>query len=508
MTPLLGGAFDTIFCMDFALELEYKPYVPLYRRISDGLRKAIFDGRLRPGEPMPSIRDLSETLHISRSTVLKAFEDLTSQGLVESVQGAGTFVAAVLPGAFGNTILEPVAPSSVGRQDNRELSLGYLGSRLAMNIDNLESVHSPQINFGGVPIELAPLKIWKQLLLKYAREENLPARESFDPFGYIPLREALSSYLNRTRSVQADASRVVLFGTKQGRLDLVSRLIIDPGDNVAYENPGYPESRQVLSWYGANIVPISVDSDGLCVDEVISSSLQFKAVYVTPSHQDPVGVSLSMDRRMRLLEWAKRRNVLIIEDDYDSEYRYGTASLPSLQGLDTGDRVIFLSSFWKVLYQSVRLGYMVIPDCLTNVMKRAKTHTEKLLPLPEQLALADFVNDGHLERFLHKSQSLYAIHRQRLFLSLTRHMRDYLEIAPVSGGTHTLVTISSRLSDDELVKLAAKADVQIMSTESYYIDGQGRKGEFMMPFVVSDSEEIEEKIKNWSYLIRHSDILN
>ncbi len=493
--------------MDFALELEYKPYVPLYRRISDGLRKAIFDGRLKPGDPMPSIRDLSETLHISRSTVLKSFDDLTAQGLVESVQGAGTFVASVLPGEFGNEVLSKISASGDTDLDGRDLSLGYLGQQIEVNIGNLESVHSPQINFGGVPIELAPLKSWKQLLLKYAREENLPSRDNFDPFGYIPLREALSGYMNRTRSVQAEADRVVLFGTKQGRLDLICRLILNPGDHVAYENPGYPESRQVLSWHGAEIVPISVDSEGLCVDELIASSLDFKLVYVTPSHQDPVGVSLSMDRRMRLLEWAKKRNVLIVEDDYDSEYRYGTASLPSLQGLDSGDRVIFLSSFWKILYQSIRMGYMVIPSCLVEVMQRAKTHTEKLLPLPEQLALADFINDGHLERFLHKSQSVYAIHRQRLFLSLTRHMRDYLEIAPVSAGTHTLVTIYSDLPDDEVVKLAARAGVQIMSTETYYV-GEKRRGEFMMPFVVSDSEVIEERIQNWARLLRHSDLVN
>ncbi|MBZ0186283.1 MAG: GntR family transcriptional regulator, partial [Candidatus Obscuribacterales bacterium] len=221
--------------MEFVLELDSQPYVPLYRRVSDGLRKAILCGRLAPGEPMPSVRDLSSSLCVSRTTVLRAFEDLNSQGFCFSIKGAGTFVCKSLPGNCHFPNLPTAFSATNSFWQLRVDQLSDYGKRLYRQSANQRSLEADLINFGGAPIELVPLRPWKNLLLGYTRHNNLPLSFEADVFGYLPLRQALVEYLQRTRSVQCDSQEVVLFGSKQGRLDMIARVLVNPGDRVAFE---------------------------------------------------------------------------------------------------------------------------------------------------------------------------------------------------------------------------------------------------------------------------------
>ncbi len=271
---------------------------------------------------------------------------------------------------------------------------------------------------------MTPINQWKRLLLA---QYQLPTIErdayAIEPLDYPPLKEAIAAYLHRFRAVRAKADRVVVFASKQLRLDAVARVLVSPGDYVAFEEPGYWEARTALQSLGANIVPIPVDNHGLVVDELSASPHRFKLVYVTPSHQDPTGVTMSLERRVSLLEWANKTGAFIVEDDYDSEYRYGGRWLPSLQGLDRYDCVIYLGSLWKVLFQAVRFGFIVIPNCLRPVTRQAKMQLERHLPLLEQLALTEFISGGRDSRKKHAQSNPYNC---RSSLALTsRHTARY-----------------------------------------------------------------------------------
>lgn len=490
--------------MDFVVELEYKPSIPLYRRLSDALRKAILEGRLAPGQPMPSVRDLSSTLRISRATVLKCFNDLCTQNYLVSVRGAGTFVNKKLPGELAD-ILPPqkTAPESAENYAPA-VEFSAFGRRALSSEDfrKRRKAEVEQINFGGPPLELTPLNQWRQLLLRHCRMRDLsPLAYSVVPFGYPPLQESLAAYLHRTRAVRCTPQQVVIGSSKQFRLDIPARLLLDAGDHVAFEEPGYPEARLLLSAQGANVVPIPVDNEGLDVEYLASLNQKFKLVYVTPSHQDPTGVTMSLSRRKELLSWAHRTGTFIVEDDYDSEYRYGTKQLPSLQGLDNGDCVIYLSSLWKVLFPIVRMGFLVIPQCLAQAAMLVKVNTERDLPLLEQFALTDFINDGHLERHIKRTAAIYAKRRQVLIHALTVHLKDVVKITPDSAGMHILVHVDSAMSTGDLVSAAARAELPVMSTKECYLSNS-KDGELIIAFAHVNEDRLQKGIKEWAALIK------
>jgi GntR family transcriptional regulator/MocR family aminotransferase len=294
-----------------------------------------------------------------------------------------------------------------------------------------------------------------------------------------------------------------VFGSQQFKLEIPARLLIDPGDFVAFEEPGYPDGRLCLAAHGAVFINIPVDEEGLDVSYLSSRTEKFKCVYVTPSHQDPTAVVMSLERRKQLLAWARKTGAFIIEDDYDSEYRYGGDQLPSLQGLDPCDNVLYVSSLWKVLFPMVRMGFLVIPECLQRPVLLAKMQTERNLPLLEQFALTDFINEGHLERHIKKTRSVYARRRQILIHALTIHLNDTVTVASESAGMHLLVQVASALSDQQLMETAAQSGLSLMSTNLYY-SGADKQGEFLMPFAHLPEKEIEPSVERWMQLItRH-----
>lgn len=443
---------------------------------------------------MPSVRDLAAGLQISRATVLKAFDDLQKQKYITSVAGSGTFVCDPLPGES----FEDEHPVDVV-SESHPIELSQYGRRVleTAGFQRRRLEQLGQIQYCGPPLELTPLTKWRQLLVRHCKLKALShLAHAREPLGYPPLRDALAAYLNRARGVKYSPELLVIFASQQFKLEIPARLIIDSGDLIAIEEPGYPDARMSLGSHGAKFLNVPLDQEGLDVSYLEKISQPVKCVYVTPSHQDPTGIVMSLERRKRLLEWARKSNTLIIEDDYDSEYRYGHDPLPSLHGLDQADNVIYISSLWKVLFPMVRMGFLVLPRRLLRPVLLAKLQTERNLPLLEQFALTDFINDGHLEKHIRHTSVIYAKRRNSLMKALAKYGQDCVELPFETAGLHLLIQVKSRHSDRRLIEEARRWNLSLMSTELYYSE-VSEEGEFLMPFAHLDEKSLDENVRRW-----------
>jgi len=490
--------------MTIAIYLEYKSDVALYRRLSDALRKAILEGRLKLGQSMPSIRELSESIKLSRSTILKAYADLQNQGLVVALSGSGTFVSTTLPGDLSELIGSALSSPSDRSGSFNEATLSERGQTLVKvgRKQTNEHVHVPAIEYGGTPIELSPMRDWKTLLIKHCNvssEERVA--EMIEPLGLPRLREAIAAYVLRRRSIASGAQNVCIFGSKQLRLELIGRLLLDAEDVVAYEEPGYPENRHTLESMGATIAPIEIDSEGLSMSALQALPSPPKLIYISPSHQDPLGYVMSMRRRHELLDYAATTGAFIIEDDFDNEFRYGKPILPSLKAIDPYDCVIYIASFWKVLYQSLRLSYAVFPDCLVNIGALGKGYLERHLPLVEQLALTDFINDGFMEKHVKCTQRVLEVRRQALILAITRYLKNLIGPLTDGGGTHLILNFNPGITSSLIERTARESGFTLMSTRPYYMN-ETADGQFIVPFARVDKYTINDTVSRFADLLQ------
>lgn len=492
--------------MQFVLTLPSISNLPVYKQVSEALRQAILSGRLKPGEKLPSTRDLADSVNVSRFTVIRSYEELASQGYIQTISGSGTFVNRQIPKEIAHTS----QGNGDGPSEPRSLDpirLSEYGNRIEHNsqIESATKELFPALNYGAPTLDQLPLSRWREVLNKSSRfQDHSVLSYTGEPFGYLPLREAICGYLTRSRSVHCSAEQIAIFSGSQSAFDLLVRVLLNSGDTVAVENPGFPGARRTFAMHGIGVYPVPVDNQGLVVERLYDCEEPIRLVYVTPSHQDPTSVVMSLPRRLELLKWADRNKALIIEDDYDSEYRYGEKPVPSLQGLDDGDRVIYISTFWKVLYPVVRLGFIVLPKRLVSVMERAKSLVERDFPLLEQRALTDFINEGHLERHIRRTRALYAKRRAALVQALTRCFRKKVSISDASGGMHLLVTFSPELMQN-LDRAAVSARVPLVSTEGHYVR-DCRPGEFLIGFAHGEEEAIHETIERFARALEEASV--
>ncbi len=418
-------------------------------------------------------------------------EELVEEGLIIALPGSGYYVKET-------DIVEDFQPS-LNSEFTKPLRLSEFAKRVRdvhaeMQTRWLEKL--PDINYGTIPSTLTPHKEWERMMRRYCRATDIDTlTPTIQPFGYPPLREAVAAYLHRARAVKCDNRQVAIFSSKQLRLELITRILINPGDYVAFEEPAYAEAKYLLKAHGAIIRPVATDEQGLVVDELFKDATPVKMIYVTPSHQDPTGSVMSLERRKKLLHWAYKTGTIIIEDDYDCEYRYGKKSLPSLQALDEFDNVIYLASIWKSL-SLVGFGFTVFPRRLADVAQMAKMEMEKYLPVAEQVALTDLINEGHLEKYLRKSQAKLALRRQEMILALAKYFKNRLSLFSEGAGTHLVVRFIST-SENLVVETAKVAGISIMSTASYYEESP-RQGEFMLPFACYQNAEVDTRVKKWA----------
>ena len=487
--------------MDFVITLNNNDVLPLHRQLYEELRRLILSGRLVPGQRLPSTRRLAKSLLISRATVTQSYDQLLSEGYLQTIIGSGTYVCDHLP----DDLLAAAVPEVTAAQlpAAQLVQLSAYGANLLTtdystqtgdNSSNQKTLISFQ--YGAPALDQIPLKQWRQLLSRHCRTAN---REMFDytndSQGYQPLREAIARYLVQSRAVQCETDQVLIVSGSQQALDLITRVFIEQDDEVAIENPGYLDARRIFLANGAKLLPIPVDKSGIVVERLSDyNAAKIKLIYVTPSHQFPTGAVLSLARRLELLAWATQVGAMIIEDDYDSEFRYEGRPIPALQGLDRGNSVIYVGTFSKVLFPALRIGYLVVPKTLVPVLTHAKRLTDRQSALLEQQVLTDFINEGYLERHLRRMRNLYDRRRQTLMDALVRHLGQRVTILGENAGIHLMVRLHTHLSDKEIVAKAAQQGVELVNAQRYYMEGTGK-----CEFVIGYSDLTEEKITEGIY---------
>jgi len=463
---------------------------PLHRQIYDSFRAMILDRRLRPGAQIPASRALAAELGVSRIPVLGAYAQLLAEGYLESRTGAGTFVASSLalsePRAPGNQQRqEPVAVSRAARQLSAP-PLAWLREAGAFSVGQLAYDHFP-------------FHAWSRTLTRHARRVSARSLNYPDRAGLADLREAVALYLRTSRAVECDASQIVITSGSQQALALSARVLLDPGSPVWVEEPGYPFLRNALSLIGCRAVPVPVDNEGLEVAAGLKLSRRAAAAFVTPSHQFPLGVTMSAARRLQLLEWAHRAGAWVVEDDYDSEYRYESMPVASLQGLDRGQRVIYIGTFSKTLFPSLRVGYAVVPPRLLDAFLAVRHASDLGPPHLYQAALADFLNEGHFARHVRRTRELYAQRRGALVDFLRGEFGREVEILGAEAGMHLVVTPPPGLSDRKIAARAVGEKLWLWPLSTAYA-GAGRQG-FILGFGSTRAEDMPKAVRHLRRLV-------
>ncbi|KOP22859.1 aspartate aminotransferase [Hapalosiphon sp. MRB220] len=478
--------------MDLAIALDNHIDVPLHQQLYEEMRKAILNGRLLPNQRIPSTRKLSKSLGISRTTVTTCYEQLFSEGYIRTIIGSGTYVCTQLPDDLLHSApIESIQKSALGQSSLSEYAASLIKNDVLINTEPQAPIN---FRYGRPAFELFPMQLWRKLLSRHCRSDCHWLNYATDALGYERLREAIARYLSQSRAVQCEPEQVMITNGTQQALYLVMRLLINPGDAIALEDPGYLSARRIFLAQGAKLLPVAVDESGLIVRELENyRGEHIKLIYVTPSHQFPTGAILSLSRRLELLAWAHSHRAMIIEDDYDSEYRYGDRPIPALQGLDKSDCVLYMGTFSKVLFPSLRIGYLVLPKTLVPIFARAKCLSDKHLPLLEQYVLTDFLEEGHLERHIRKMRKHYDQCRQVLVQALSDRFGERITILGEKAGLHLMVKLQTQLTDEEIIQGAASLGVGMMSAQSQYLKGNVT-GEFIFGYSELTQQQIQEGI--------------
>ena len=448
--------------MDLPLSLNRTSGSTLQMQICDQLRAAILDGRLVAGTRLTSTRALADSLSVSRNVVVAAYEELYAEGYVEGQHGSGTFVTRDLPPLPKRTRPDPVGAPR------------WLRTPAPPNLDMPEDDPNLIVFRIGRPYtELISAETWRRAWSEVANQ--LPPSYYGSPAGDERLCRSIADYLGRSRGVACDAADVVITSGALQAVDLVARATLRPGDAVAIEDPGYPSASRVFIARGAEIVPVPVDADGLDVEALPVGDTAPLLVYTTPSHQYPLGARLSIRRRLALLAWAEHCDALIVEDDYDSEYRYDSPPLPALAGLDQAGRVVYVGTFSKVLSPALRVGYVVAPPPLRERIVRLKRLSDYHTPWPVQCALATFIESGGLERHIRRARRHYA-EKRRVVADAFNAVGELATLRGLEAGIHVFVELHPSLDAQRVIERAYRAGVVVESITEHYLGTPRRNG--------------------------------
>jgi GntR family transcriptional regulator/MocR family aminotransferase len=463
------------------------PHVPIQRWLYEEMRTAILSGRLSSRQRLPPTRDLAHQFGIARGTVVGVFEQLAAEGYVTAAVGHGTHVASSLPDSF---LAADIVP---GRQRKRLVGAIKLSDRaqpLTHSPFPLTAPTTPARAFrAGQPDLVAfPLALWSRMGNRLSRRGQRLLLGG-DVAGYPPLREAIAAYLGASRAIRCSAEQVVLVASVQQGLDLCARLLVNPGESVWMEDPGYPAARSVLEAAGAKTVVVAVDAHGLDVAAGRRSAPGAKLAYVTPDRHYPLGMPLSLERRLQLLRWAEQSEAVIFEDDYDSEFRFSGPPLAALKSLDSVDRVIYAGTFSKVLFPAIRLAYLVLPERLVNSFVIALSLTARHMPLWNQVILTDFIAEGHFSRHIRRMRALYSERAEALQEAAHAYWRNFLKMPRIECGLDIAVVLTPRIDDRAAAATAAKADIELRSL-SDHSRRPGRLNGFVVGFAAIDVHSI------------------
>ncbi len=451
------------------------------------LKKQIQSGTLAPGTKLPSSRSFASMMSISRNSVLAGLDRLIDEGYLYTQAGSGTYVALALPEQF--THIQPTAPAlatnslpiaadaaqSVSTQTvtcANSLPLAKISARVQALKPTWEAATTTLgdqriFSIGVGCTDLFPYQHWGRLLGRAWRQFAKQSHHN-DVFGFMPLRQAIADYACSTRGVHCSAEQVLIVNGTQQAINLVAQVLLDQGDEVCLDEPGYDAARGALLAQGAQVRPVSSDAAGMKIDDVIQHWPETKMIYSTPSHQFPLGGTLSLSRRLALLAWAAENNRWIFEDDYNSEFRYHAQPIQALQGLDRQHRVIYVGTFSKMLLPELRLGFMLIPPQLIEAFQWAKHYADTRSAYLEQATLAMLISDGHYARHVRRVRKACAERQQALIHAIQQHLSDYFEVAPSDSGIHLLAWLKTPYTEQEIMTTCREIGLGAQPLSRYY----------------------------------------
>ncbi|TAJ02257.1 PLP-dependent aminotransferase family protein [Pectobacterium versatile] len=473
--------------------------LPLHARIQRAIRQLILDGVLDVGKPLPASRALATSLGVSRDTVESAYSQLHAEGFIERRVGSGSFVSERAKRLLGRGKARKTGDSKA------ELHLSQRGSAMFQN-GGVRDFIIPRAFAPGVPETRSfPLQIWERLERQVLKEYGTRALLHSPPQGMEVLRRAIADYVNLERGARATPDRVLVLTSSQQALTLCATVLLDAGDPIFLEDPVYHGARKAFEAAGLACVPIPLDADGLQIDHLLEASnahsVPTKAVFLTPSHQFPTGATLTLDRRLAVIEWAWQQQSWIIEDDYDSEFHYAGKPTACVQGLDPHDRTIYIGTFTKSLFPGLRIGYMVLPPQLVAPMTVARTLMDgHSAPIP-QLTLARFIEGGHFGAHVRTMRTVYAERRDALARLVRQHLADFVEPRVPAGGMQMPCIFTRDISEHDAVESARRAGIDLLGLTALYASGQHKAG-FLMGFAAHAPHELEAAVKTLAKVLR------
>lgn len=453
----------------------------------DELRSAILEGRLPASTRLPATRDFAELHGLSRGTVVQVFERLVSEGYLCSRVGAGTWVS---DGAKPR----PLSLPQLSAQPDyiRRTIAAHKRPKIFAGLSDV--AQSRPFRIGGADVQEFPTKLWAGLVSKRARSTGASALANADLRGYKPLREAIARHLGSSRGIACTADQIVLVSGVQQALDLLARFLLRPGAKVWLEDPGYFGARIAFDNVGAKIVPVTVDAQGIEVSVGRKRSPAAVGAYVTPAHQFPLGPAMSLGRRMELLKWASGAGAFIIEDDYDSEFRFEGHPIPALMSLDRDSTVILVGSFSKMLFPSLRIGYIVAPPALVDAMIAFRVLTDFRSVHFEQAVLCDFIEGGHFGRHLRRMREVYAARHATLLESSRKYLAGALEVQAVHCGLYTAAFLKNEMDSSQAETAALAAGVSVLSLDRCTLSAPDPRG-LLLGFASFRESEIQQGVR-------------
>ena len=484
-------------CVCPVISIDRDDAKPLHRQVYDGYRVAILRGDLAPGQKIPSSRELASEMGVSRFPVLHAYAQLQAEGYFESQVGSGTFISATLP--------EQMMSSEQGIDSSARTPSGLRPVARRTALYPKFRRDSPIRGWGAFGLhqpasDQFPFQLWSELANRHSRNPRSASLQRIDPMGLQRFRLEICRHLRTARSVKCDPEQIMVVSGSQQALDITARVLLNPGDAVLVEEPGYTLEKIVLAAAGCRVKLVSVDDEGMDITAAVRHK-GVKAAFVTPSHQFPLGTTMSATRRLLLLNWAQTTGAWIIEDDYDSEYRFDTRPIASLQGLDVNSRVIYIGTFSKTLFPSLRVGYIVVPRDLVTLFEAVRFVTDIFPPYLYQEMLADFIADGHLAQYIRKMRRIYGERRGALVESIRTEFGDFLKVHGAAAGMHVSVSLPEGFNDVEICERASEQKLLLWPLSPYYAGKRPLHG-FVLGFGSTATEQIPDAVRRMRTLVR------
>ena len=488
-----GGALLSSIVID---EASSKPKnIQIYMEIRD----IILSGGMKAGERLPASRILATELEVSRTTVVSALDRLISEGLVDARSGSGTFVSNVLARTRpqhlvgDNPIPIPTETSDVS--DAMTTAMGDFAVR-----DQLPA--QPKAFITGLPaLDAFPMSQWARLSAKNWRGDRSEIMGYGEPLGLMQLREAIASHVNASRGIKCDPSQIFITGGAQQAFHLIGTVLLNPGDKVWIENPGAVGARNGFIAAGAKLIPVPLDEEGISVEAGLEAAPDFKLAFVTPSHQQPLSMVMSLERRFALLSAAAKTGAWIVEDDYDSEFYFGGQPLPTLKSVDTGGRVIYVGTFSKSLFPALRMGFILSPPGLVTAFERLFNSFLPGLPTIIQKTVADFMDEGYFATHIRRMRAIYSAKYETLKKSVGTHLSAYLDLQATQSGLHTVGFLSPDLREQDVAAAMGKVGILVNPLSLYCISPIKQQG-IALGFGAVNTGEIEAGVRKMNSVFK------